>query len=162
MFCVSIITVNQMSTSLAEDTTITRINTCPVEELSNPHLKGEYKEISRVFTSTIKCINRHGLKKAYRYIKNKQPSAYTVQTKDNPKGGQGHEMFFRDKLKYIEDRYLDLTTEMQRRGYSPNEDMVLSVIDNAHKVVVDKRYWNDYIPTPEAYELNKKRRIEMS
>lgn len=132
-----------------------------MQELSTPHLQGEYKEIFRVFGSTIKCINKYGFEKAYSYIKLKQPKAYTVQTKDNPKGGQGHEMFFRDKLFYIEERCIELTLEMERRGYSPDWTMVESVLDNARKIIVDSRFWKDYIPTPEAYELNKKRRIEM-
>lgn len=140
---------------------VTRINTCNVKELSDPHLKGEYKEISRVFTNTIKCIHTHGVDKALEYIKNHQPLQYTVRTEDNPKGGRGHEMFFRDKLGYIEERYVELGLEMERRGNNVNWGMIESVLDDARKIIVDSRFWKDYIPTPEAYELNLKRRIEM-
>lgn len=141
---------------------MTRINTCDVDELSLPHTRGEYKEITRVFTGTINCIESKGsIIKAYKYIKRVQPSKYTVQTKDNPQGGQGHEMFFRDKLSYIEDRYIALALRLEREGTRINWDMVQSVIDNAHEIIVDKRFWNNYTPDLEAYELNKKRRIEM-
>lgn len=140
---------------------MTRINTCQVGELSDLHLKGEYKEITRVFTNTLKSIEKLGLDGAYKYITDNQPKAYTVRTKDNPKGGVGHEMFFRNRLSYILKRYLSLADEMENRGNNVNRDLVESVKSNALNKIVDKRFWNDYIPTPDAYKLNKQRRLEM-
>ena len=141
--------------------TVTRINTCCVTELTDGHLKGEYKEITRIFTNTIKCIEKKGVVGAYTYIKDNQPIKYTVRTNDNPGGGRGHEMFFRDKLSYIEDRYIALALEMESRGNNVSWSLVQSVVEKAKEKVIDKRFWKDYTPTQEAYELNLKRRVEM-
>lgn len=122
-------------------TKITRINLIPVEELHHMHLKGEYKEITRVFGYARKA--QFDIIKGKRKISNE----YTL--------GKGHVEMFYNKLKFIADRYEQLTQEMQRRGYKPNpiprEDLLKGI---------DNKLYLDYTPTQEAIEINKQRILE--
>lgn len=117
---------------------MTRINVIPVEELHHMHLKGEYKEITRIFGLARR--NQRDILGG----RKKLPIEYTL--------GTGHCAFFYNKLKFIADRYEALTSEMLRRGYKPNpipREELLAGIDN--KLV------KDYIPTQEAIKINKQR-----
>lgn len=117
---------------------ITRINLLPVEELHPMHLKGEYKEITRVFGLARKA--------QFDVIKGKRklPAEYTL--------GTGHVLFFYNKLKFIADRYESLVLEMQRRGYKPNPIPRNELLDK-----IDTRLYNDYVPTQEAIAINLER-----
>ena len=128
---------------------MTRVNVTHVEELHHMHLKGEYKEITRVFGLARKA--------QFDVIKGKRklPSEYTL--------GTGHVLFFYDKLKIIADRYEALVREMQgsfgsnephsqRRGYKPNpiprEELLAGI---------SPKLYNGYVPTQEAIKINLER-----
>ena len=102
------------------------------------HLKGEYKEITRVFGLARKA--------QFDVIKGKRklPTDYTL--------GTGHVLFFYNKLKFIADRYESLVLEMQRRGYKPNPIPHNELLDN-----IDTRLHNDYVSTQEAIAINRER-----
>lgn len=117
---------------------ITRINVIPVEELHRTHLQGEYKEATRIFGIARKA--------QYEFLRGKYPipKEYTL--------GTGHCKFFVPRLKFIADRYEQLTQEMQRRGYKPKP------IDRSELLAgINPKLYNDYVPTPEAIEINKQR-----
>lgn len=105
------------------------------------HLKGEYKEITRIFGIARKA--------QYEFLRGKYsiPKEYTL--------GTGHCKFFINKLGFIATRYEQLTQEMQRRGYKPNpiprEDLLKGIDIELHQ---------DYTPTNEAIEINKQRILE--
>lgn len=117
---------------------MTRINVIPVEELTQQHLLGEYKEIVRPFALVRKAV-------ASNTMKNKViPKTYRMN--------QGHVCFFYDKLGYVLDRYHQLTAEMIKRGYKPNP-----IKDEDLLVDIPKGFMQQYIPTKEAIEINKER-----
>lgn len=123
---------------------MTRINVVSVGSLSRLHLQGEYKEITRVFNL---------VKKSQSKDKNKwnikAPKEYTL--------GTGHVLFFYSRLKYILNRYNELSNEMRIRGYSPNQIPDESLIADIHP-----SWMGDYTPTPEAIEINLQRIKERS
>ena len=120
---------------------MTRINVVPVQELHDKHLVAEYREIHRVFKLARKCKDA--------------PKQYVL--------GTGHVKFFYDKLFFIAKRQKELYVEMKHRGFKPN---LTPLIDQEgenmiSKVLADKwALWNDYVPTKEALELNRKRIAE--
>lgn len=115
---------------------MTRINCIPVEELSGPHLVAEYRELPRVFALAEKSIKRAKLI---------QPEAYTL--------GKGHVLFFYTRLGYLQKRHAALIAEMKRRGYNPS----FTGIERKDFPLIPEHYWNDWIPTPEAIEINRQR-----
>lgn len=122
---------------------MTRINVIPVEELTRQHLQGEYKEITRVFGLVRKAQDRK-INKYNFHQKVGQPNQYTL--------GSGHVRFFYNKLGYILKRYNQLSDEMRKRGYNPNQ-----IPDNDLISGIDKFWLGDYTPTLEAIEINKQR-----
>lgn len=114
---------------------MTRVNLVPVEELTRLHLQGELTEITRVF----------GLARKAQFDiirgRRKLPLAYTM--------GDGHVMFFYNKLKFIALRYQSLVDEMLRRGYKPNRISTEDLMSG-----IDYRLFNDYVPTPEALAIS--------
>lgn len=117
---------------------MTRINVVPVDELPRPMLSGENKEITRVFGLARKA--------QFDIIKGKRklPEKYTM--------GEGHVVFFYDKLKFIADRYESIVEEMRRRGYHPNpiprEELLAGI---------SPKLYNDYVPTEEAIAISRAR-----
>lgn len=119
---------------------MTRINVVPVEELTTKHLVAEYRENPRVFALVHKAyINRT---KWY----NKQPQNYTL--------GTGHVLFFYNRLKYISTRQKQLVDEMIKRGYNPQ---FTECLEQQWKDKFPQNYWNDYVPTEQALEINRQR-----
>jgi deoxyribonuclease (pyrimidine dimer) len=118
---------------------MTRINVVPVKELCDEHLRAEFREITRIPSAI-----RKG-----KYSLDGMPKSYTVRTEDNPAGGVGHVKFFYDKILFLEKRYYQLVMEMQERGFS----RMYGWVDHC----CPKELYNDYQPTPEAIELNRKR-----
>jgi len=119
---------------------MTRINVVPVEELTTKHLVAEYRENPRVFALAHKAyINRT---KWY----NKQPQNYTL--------GTGHVLFFYNRLKYISTRQKQLVDEMIKRGYNPQ---FTECLEQQWKDKFPQNYWNDYVPTEQALEINRQR-----
>ncbi len=77
------------------------------------------------------------------------PAEYTL--------GTGHVKFFSDKLLYILKRYHEIVKEMINRGYNPNPIPYKDLIEG-----IDRGWFNDYTPTKEAVEINRKRIAERS
>lgn len=118
---------------------MTRINCVPVSELTDPHLRGEWKEISRVLTQARLPNPRE-----------KWPQTYRM--------GTGHVRFFYTHLTYIIRRYEELWHEMIRRGYMASFDMMASIVAQANRWYGQcPKYWNDWEPTKEAMAVNRAR-----
>lgn len=125
---------------------MTRINVVEPSELTNKHLMGELHEITRVYGLVRKAqdrkINKYNFKD-----KIKQPSEYTL--------GTGHVYFFYDKLGFITERYYALNDEAKRRNFKVNP------IDKQSLVAGIQDWWfNDYLPTQKAVEINRQRIME--
>jgi hypothetical protein len=131
---------------------MTRINVVPEQELSDKHLAGEYHEISRVFELVRKFLQRGG-SIAF-------PAEYVL--------GEGHVPFFYRRLGYIAARYARLALEMRYRAFQRGKEsavqmhVVLEIIQCARDSITDERWWQDYIPTPYALEINRARLEERS
>lgn len=112
-----------------------------MQDLCRQHLQGEYKEATRIFGIARKA--------QYEFLRGKYPipKEYTL--------GTGHCKFFINKLKFIADRYEQLTQEMKRRGYKPNPIERQELLKG-----IDSRLYNDYTPTQQAIEINKQRILE--
>jgi hypothetical protein len=117
---------------------MTRINLVPPEELTVKHLVAEYREITRLPGNLRKSLDRKTP-----FNMNEIPSKYTL--------GTGHVKFFYNKMFFLQKRFESLVEEMLRRGYKP------SYTDSSIFNSVDKRFYNDYIPTPEALSINRER-----
>ena len=106
-------------------------------------LVAEYREIVRVF-ALVRKAQQSGINKYNFHQKKKVPTVYTL--------GTGHVLYFYTRLQYVLDRYIDLTNEMLNRNYKPNP------IDcNDLKAGIDKWWFGNYNPTPEAIKINRKR-----
>ena len=77
---------------------MTRINCIPVEELTDKHLVAEYRELPRI-------------SKLAKVVKD-APKEYKL--------GTDHVKFFYDKGKYLKNRFNELVTEMNKRGFKTN------------------------------------------
>lgn len=109
---------------------------------------GEWYEQPRVVTNILKCSGN--------FNRTRIPKKFTVRTEANPKGGEGHMLFFYDKLGWLRQRYESLISEMQRRGYNPS--------DNWNKDIFQEKYshlFNDWVPTLEDITLSRSRIAEM-
>jgi deoxyribonuclease (pyrimidine dimer) len=122
---------------------MTRINVIPVEDLVDEHLRGEYKEITRVFTHVRKAqqkgITPVNFKKQY-----KQPKHYVM--------GTGHVVFFYDKLGWVLNRYRALSREMVWRGFN-----AIPVQSKKLTEGLDIRWFGDYDITQDAINVNIQR-----
>jgi deoxyribonuclease (pyrimidine dimer) len=127
---------------------MTRVNVVPVEELTNAHAFGEYKEIlrpiSKVKNALVKYPNKYAFYKAY---SKKLPAEYTM--------GTGHETFFFDKLIYIAERYQQLCEWRKARGYKYTEISIEDLLDGLPSFVLQS-----YTPTQQALKINRQRIAE--
>lgn len=110
---------------------MTRINLINPRILHDKHLLAEYRELPRVFKLVEAAEKRHA--------KLAIPKDYVL--------GTGHVTFFYDKLAFLEKRFKDLVAECRRRGFNVMHQQVPSI-------EVNKHWWNDYDPTPQAVALN--------
>lgn len=115
---------------------MTRINCVPVQELSGPHLVAEYRELPRVFALAAKAAARG---------KAPESAHYTL--------GKGHLLFFYRRLAFLARRHGELVQEMRRRGYKPT----FNGIKREDFPAIPDDFWNDWIPTDEALQLNRQR-----
>lgn len=114
---------------------MTRINCgISVKTLTDEHLLAEHREIKRLPGNFIKAKSSGSLKRIPKY--------FCL--------GTGHVIFFLDKFKYTFNRYKELYSECIARGFSV-EDY------SANWDLVDKEYFNDYIPQQIDIELLVKR-----
>ena len=120
---------------------MTRINVIPVYELTDEHLKAEYRELPMVPQALRRTIgSKSGLDL------NKIKPHYTLN--------KGHVTFFYDKLAYLERRYVELVFEMKKRGFNPDPKR-----DNKLKGLPRELY-NNYLPDRRAREVNMERIVE--
>lgn len=118
---------------------MTRVNVIPVHELTREHLIAEYKEIMRLPNNLKKSLNR----KSKPFSRDEIPEEYKM--------GKGHVKFFYDKMKFLQNRFEQLIAEMDRRGYTANFTDS-SIFANCPAI-----WYNDYVPTKEAMEINRQR-----
>lgn len=113
---------------------MTRINVVPVEELTREHLVAEYRELPR--------LAKHAAQKYQKDPNFSPPPFYRL--------GKGHMDFFVDKGEWLACRHAKLVKEMIDRGYSVNFPYYP---EETHPLT----WMNDWEPTDEALEINRKR-----
>lgn len=118
---------------------MTRINVVPPAELSTKHLVAEYREITRLPKNLTTSLNRKS--KAFSF--SEIPEQYTL--------GTGHVRFFYNKMLFLQRRFESLVQEMLKRGYNP------TYRDSGIFITKDTTWYNDYVPTTEAIEINRQR-----
>jgi deoxyribonuclease (pyrimidine dimer) len=119
---------------------MTRINVVDPKELSRQHLIAEYREITRLPGNLYDWLNR----------KSKPPSFDEIPVEY--KLGTGHVKFFYNKFKFLEKRFGSIINEMLERGYHPN-----FTDSGIFRRGIDSIYYNDYVPTEQAIEINRQR-----
>ncbi|WVX87405.1 endonuclease V N-glycosylase UV repair enzyme [Vibrio phage EniLVp02] len=119
---------------------MTRINVIDPGLLTNEHVLAEWRELPRIARE----LESHPT----RYKPQDTPPFYTL--------GKGHVKFFRNKLKYLENRHRLLTDEALRRGMSLSHGALdLSSLDLAPQI--RQFCLNDWEPTPDAIAENIER-----
>lgn len=121
---------------------MTRINCIPPHELSGPHLVAEYRELPRVF-----ALVRAAIARGEKPDDPRNPLEYRL--------GSGHVRFFYCRLGYLAHRQASLVQEMRARGYQPQYDNALALLDG-----LPAEWCQSWEPTPEAVALNKARIAE--
>lgn len=113
---------------------MTRINVIPVQELTDQHLMAEYRELPMVPASA-----RRSKPEGY-----KPTTVYTLN--------KGHVMFFYNKKKFLQNRWLELIEELYDRGFN---------IDPAARIVkwkdLDKFPQVHWVPDQDALLVNNQR-----
>lgn len=121
---------------------MTRINLIPIDELERDFIRGEYKEIVRIFN----------------LVKNAQRKGKTPEDIDIPKQyklGTGHVKFFYNKLLFIVERYESLSDTMLSFGYKVNPINRKDLLEG-----IDNHWINGYTPSEEEIEISRQRIIE--
>ena len=127
---------------------MTRINLVPPEMLLDMHLRGEYKEITRVFTK----------------VKNRIAKGQIAEDVDIPPTftlNRGHETFFFNKLAFIFDRYQRLYAEMLSRGYAVDTQKYRTICASALEMQ-HTTWWYNYTPRQCDIYLSMARLAKMS
>ena len=124
---------------------MTRINTIPVEKLTDQWLMAEYREITHVFP----LVESAESKWSHSDIVKKISANYTFN--------KGHVSFFYDKLAFIESRYFEISNELLRRGYNLNikDEKVLGFRER-----ISSKYYNNWEPSADDHRTNVGRLIE--
>lgn len=115
---------------------MTRINVVPVSTLHRLHLHAEYKELPAVFTMVQKRL----------------ATGLRIPTVEEYTLGQGHMMFFADKLEYLAKRYGEICIALTGRGYRLNPRNLRKEFAS-----IPAEYWGEWDPTPVAIALNRDR-----
>lgn len=117
---------------------MTRINVVPVEELTTKHLVAEVHEIVRLPTNLRQSLNR----KSKPFSMSEIPVKYTL--------GTGHVKYFFNKFGYLKQRFEQLLSEMDRRGYK-------AIFRDSTIFDVGDKWMGNYTPTEEALTINRQR-----
>ena len=118
---------------------MTRINLVPPSELTDQHLIAEYREIFMVAGSLRRTLlSKNGFQES------RVPRKYTLN--------KGHVYFFYNKGQYLHKRYLDLISEMKKRGFSPSDNRTFP-----DKIFINNNLYNDWMPDGEDLLLIRKR-----
>lgn len=115
-----------------------RINIINPKYLADQHLIAEYKEILMLFGYVRKHPHTHF------HQLDKIPKSYKL--------GQGHILFFKNKLKYLGKRFELVKREMLRRGFSGNKKISYEKYD--------EKLINDWKPSKSDKEIIKRRLSE--
>lgn len=127
---------------------MTRINLIDPSLLSDQHLAGEYKEITRVFTLAEKHI------KAKKNVADlKIPAKFTL--------GSGHVSFFYDKIYFTWLRYGTLYRECVARGRDMDLEKFVTIREHVKQTFFGTGYWNDWKPSHEEIYLSMARVVKM-
>ena len=122
---------------------MTRINLVKVEDLADQHLMSEWREIKMVPPALRRSLKTKPAAELLKGI----PETYTLNT--------GHVSFFYDKMKFLAQRYDELTTELQgNRGYnlqSHNPDEIF------YDGIPDVFKTKDWTPTISEIKINVER-----
>lgn len=116
---------------------MTRINLVDVEELSDAHLLAEYRELPRCIKQNIDISNA--------------PKQYCL--------GKGHMKWAKLHSKWLMRRYLDITWELQNRGFQINYPFY-KLYEIYETQYYNKNCDNWYEVKEEDIQLNKQRIIE--
>lgn len=122
---------------------MTRINLIDVSKMTDQHLLAEYRELPRIVNDWKK---RYSDVKFYKAIPNK----FCL--------GQGHVKFFRNKIRFLIQRYRLIVDELLKRNFSVKQT---SIVDNeiARVLTIDGNQitWN---PSDEDIEISQQRITE--
>ena len=110
-------------------------------ELTDQHLVAEYREIFMVGSSL-----QRSLKSKSWDIKS-IPQRYTLN--------KGHVKFFYNKGKYLDNRYVEIRTEMKRRGFKPDSNRRFDT-----SPFVKNNLYKDWMPTIEDQKIIRQRIAE--
>ena len=119
---------------------MTRINVVLVNELSDNFIMAEFFELPRIYPLAVKAAQRDD-----RDI----PEHYVM--------GEGHMRFFYNKLSYLVARQAKLRAEGLRRGLKLIVDPKANVPSMFILRSLNSFWWQDYVPTAEAIQLNRNR-----
>lgn len=109
---------------------MTRINSnLDPSTLKRLHLMAELREITMVPAALRRSLRTIDPNK----IKSSIPAKFTLNA--------GHVKFFYDKLKFLQSRFDQLATEMERRGFSPDRSRI-KAFDG-----FDIMWYNDWTPS---------------
>ena len=118
---------------------MTRINLVPPSELTDQHLIAEYREIFMVAGSLRRTLlSKNGFQES------RVPKKYTLN--------KGHVYFFYNKGQYLHKRYLDLISEMKKRGFSPSDSR-----NFPDDIFIKNNLYNDWMPDRKDLLLIRKR-----
>ena len=119
---------------------MTRINSdIDPKQLKRMHLVAELREITMVPAALKRSLRTKTKEDILKSIPNK----FTLNA--------GHVKFFYDKQKFLENRFMKLAAEMERRGYSPDSRRVMAFVG------FEVAFNNDWTSTPEDDDLVKER-----
>lgn len=119
---------------------MTRINSdLDPKTLKRMHLIAELREITMVPAA----LKRSMRTKSTAAILKSIPKKFTLNA--------GHVTFFYDKQKFLMNRFMKLTAEMERRGYSPDQGRVMAFIG------FDAEFNKNWEATPEDNALVQER-----
>lgn len=121
---------------------MTRINLIDPKYLADQHAMAEWREMTRIPTLLRDTLQ----KKSRNEINRSIPSEYTM--------GTGHVKFFLDKMKFLRDRYVKITEELQARGYSLT---LTKTADEIFFLGIDKEFCLDYNPDLKSVKINVER-----
>lgn len=116
---------------------MTRINLIDPKELCSRHLIAERRELPMVHASL-----RRSLASKNGFRPDRIPKEFTLNS--------GHVMFFYPRLRFLAERYDQLTLEMIDRGFKPDLDRVLPT-------GYPNELYGDYHPTTEAVRIIRER-----
>ena len=91
-----------------------RVNLIKPEFLADQHLVAEYAELLMLVVYVRKYPKLEGI-----------PEEYCL--------GEGHQKFFKNKLKYLEKRNQELKKEMKKRGFKPKRKLILEGVGKKNR-----------------------------